>query len=235
MPALCAPTRGCRSLRACGHVLETFTAVAESILTREGSIELQESLEREVSGGKAYDLQGFDLLDFFYLGQRTRRWQSAHLAINLFDVALLQVVNVEHIKLAFAMNPADRAAAAFQTFIIRRNTESLLRVPAHQMLYTRFYHRLQGPIARASAIGGRSKHIDWRYHFRIRGPDYVAKVLARETPLELILDVKKEKEEGRWSRLGSRDWLFNARLVSFYYWHHHYVAHTPDHAHVLWG
>ena len=225
-------TRPGRSYRECEErLLDYFGWIADSVLTDRESAALKATLRDQISGGRAYGLQDFNLLDCFYIGHRTRRWQSAHLAADLFDVTILPFINIEHVKLGLAMSPAGKAARGFQKFVIQRNAERLLRIPFNQPPESGLLWKVA---AKASAILGRPKDIGSADYFQSCGAGFIQRVTSLEAPLETILDLEKRKEAQGWLRLGNEDWYFYLRLISFCYWHDQYVGKGAAVGTVVW-
>lgn len=225
-------TKPARAYSECeSRLLEYFGSLADSVLTEGESAALQASLRAQIASGRAYGLQDFGLLDCFYLEHRTRRWQSAHLAANLFDVAILPFINIEHIRLGFAMTPADKAARQFQMFLIRRNAERLLSVPFNQLPERGALRKLAAGLSR---ILPRSTNVGTADHFQSKGAEYIQRVTMLRTPLETILDFGKRKDKQGWQRLGAEDWYFYLRLISFCYWHDHYISSGAEIGSAVW-
>ena len=178
----------------------------------------------QLSGGEHYGVHGHSLLDYFYLTERTRRWQSAHLAINLFERSLLPFVNVEHITLAFGMGPRDKAEHAFQKFIIARNVEALMRFPVNDDASRDAHFRLARWFRWTSSAGGRKPDAGWAGYFRGAGEAAIGRVFSSETPLWTIVDRAKARDQ--WTsflRGADRHLPFVLAVRSFDRWHRMFI------------
>ncbi len=169
-------------------------------------------------GAAAHGLRGWATLDYFYLQQRTRRWQGAHLAINLFQTDVLPLVNADHITLAFAMHPGAKADGAFHRFVIRRNAADFLRVPLSSEASRHPYFRILRLLERVRSV--RRRDGGWANHLRGRGRVAIERRLVPGAPLWEILDRPKGIE--RWQdfvRGRSEDVSFPLALLAYSFWH----------------
>jgi hypothetical protein len=208
--------------------LSRFEREAATLLADGDPFDLTGLIRHQASAGEAYGVSGFSLLDYFYLSERTRRWQSAHLAINLFDLSVLPFINIEHIKLAFAMQPGDKAAHRFQEFIIAQNTAALLRVPKNTELYRNPLYWLSRAASRVAWLGRLMNQSDWPDYFRGHGRSVIENVLSSEAPLWQILD--RDKSTKRWHAFlrGTNSHLHALlQMVSFSFWHSTFVERAP--------
>ena len=178
----------------------------------------------QVLEGERYGVNGHSLLDYFYVMQRTRRWQAAHLAINLFERSLLPFVNVEHITLAFGMGPRDKAEHAFQKFIIARNVGALMRFPVNGDVSRDAHFRLDRWFRWTSSVGGRKPDAGWAGYFRGAGQAAIGRVFSGETPLWTIVDRQKAREQWTGFLRGADQQLpFLLALRSFDRWHRMFI------------
>jgi hypothetical protein len=209
--------------------LPPFERVATALLADDASFELTSLIRDQVAGGAVYGVSGFSLLDYFYLSERTRRWQSAHLAINLFDVTVLPFINIEHIKLAFAMQPGDKAAHKFQEFIIAQNAAVLLQIPMNDELYRNPLYWFSRAVPRVRWLGGLVNESGWPGYFRSDGREFIERVLSSETPLWQILDRDKSRKRWRAFLRGASSHLqVFLQMMSFSFWHSTFIEQTRE-------
>jgi Asparagine synthase len=207
--------------------LQNFTQPAAELLGSSDASKLSQLIRHQLDQGATCGARGWAILDHFYLRERTRRWQSAHLAINLFEVDILPFNNAQHITLAFAMRPGDKANSAFQRFIIQRNEEALLRIPLSGEVARHPYFRLLRLIPRVRWLSGALKTMSWADYFRDRGKTSVDWALSRESPLFDILDRSKlMKKWNDFLRGTTQDPHFPLGLLAFSYWHLMVVEET---------
>ena len=197
--------------RSVGHILQG----AAGLLRDRDAADLRELVGQQVREGLAHDLADWSLLDFFYLRERARRWQSAHLAINLFDGTVLPFLAADHITLAFVMRPIDKARAEFQRYIIRRNHPALLSMPLAAELP--MHWRLASWIAGrrwAPGIAGQAEY------FREGGRGSVDRILAGDAPHWEILDRPRTMQAWNdFTRGSTRDVRLPLALLAFAHWH----------------
>jgi hypothetical protein len=194
-----------------------FTLGAADLLAAPDAAALADSMRHQLGEGVAHGLRGWALIDHWYLHQKVRRWQAAHLAANLFDGDVLPFVNADHITLAFAMSPLAKVESEFQRFIIRRNAPAILRVPltseAHRSPYVQVLRWLDGVRNRRSNAG-------WMGYLRGPGRASVERVLSSGGPLWEILD--RDRGTRRWRDFvqGTKpDLNFPLALLVFSSWH----------------
>lgn len=84
--------------------------------------------EMAVARGAPLATSDYDLADYFYLDEHVRCWNSAHTAFNLFRRGVQPFLNIDHIKLAFALTPVERGRQLFQKHLIAVNAPGLLHV-----------------------------------------------------------------------------------------------------------
>ncbi len=206
-----------------------FERTRVEILPDDDSFNLTHLLRDQVTKGAVYGLEGFSLLDYFYLSERVRRWQSAHLAINLFDRSVLPFVNIEHIKLAFAMRPFEKAEHSFQKFIIAQNAAELLHIPLKEALYRNPFYWCLRAISKINWANRALNNSSWADYFRRDGRTSVEKILSSDTPLWQILD--KNKSKRKWDDFlqgTSQEIDFLLGLMSFSYWHMMYIESAGE-------
>lgn len=204
--------------------LQDLTRGAFGLLADQDASSVAEVVRQQLAEGARYGVGDWALLDYFYLRERTRRWQSAHLAVNLFDVSILPFVNTDHITLAFAMRPADKANSAFQRFIIQRNEEALLRIPLSAEVSRHPYFVALGFIPRIRRLSRVLKTSDWVDYFRNGGRASVDRVLSTDSPLWEILDRPRAAKKWNDFRRGATpDLHFALGLLAFSYWHAMFV------------
>jgi asparagine synthetase B (glutamine-hydrolysing) len=200
---------------------------AADLLAKRDASCVTQLLRQQLGEGAVYGVRDWSLLDYFYLHERTRRWQSAHVAINLFDNSILPFVNTDHITLAFAMRPLDKAGSAFQRFLIRRNQEALLRIPLSaevsrtpSFVLMRLWSRL-GWVRRGMSTSG------WADYFRCGGRASVERVLRSDSPLWEILDRSEARKKWNdWVEGATADLGFPLTLLAFWFWHAMLVEET---------
>jgi hypothetical protein len=178
----------------------------------------------QVHEGEAYGLEGLHLLDYFYLRQRARRWQAAHRAINLFDASVLPFISIEHMTLAFAMSPAEKASREFQRFIIAENAPDLLRLRVNWDLRAILYSRYMALRSRFPSLPGSRRRDGLVEHLRAEGRPALDHALDADGPLWLIVD--RNKAMARYRAFQARrhdDAQFILKLLSFREWHRMYV------------
>lgn len=188
------------------------------------SFNVRQRLRDQIALGELYGIGGLTLLDFFYLNERVRRWQSAHLAVNLFDRTVLPFVNVEHIQLAFAMRPADKAERRLQTFIIAQNAEELLRVGFADSVPVTLWAFLWRAILKHRRLAALMKTYSWADYLRGDGRVVVDTVLSTQSVLWQILD--RNKARARWNefiRGSNQEFHFLLGLVAFRQWYAMYA------------
>jgi len=186
--------------------------------------ELRERLQVQFGRGKTYGLEGLSLLDHFFLEERSCRWRAAHLAIDLFEDPVLPFVNVEHIQLAFALRPADRARHLFQTRIIETHEAELLRYPFNP-------EALPGHVLTWSKLAARLlpfpalREFTWADFFRGIGRPLVEQALVNDGPLWEILD--REKARRYWAaslRQANMNIRYPLSLLTFTRWYEQYLS-----------
>jgi hypothetical protein len=164
--------------------------------------------------GETYGIAGWPLLDFFHVTHKVRRWQSSHLAVNLFDRTVLPFVNIDHIRLAFAFTPPDKANRTFQTFIVDRHVPALLEIP--------FADVYRVPLR--AHLGRLWKTPTWSDYLRRDGRALVESLFSSQPALWQILD--QHKIRTLWNRFlagSDQDTLVVLGLLSFRHWHEMFV------------
>lgn len=209
-------------------VLSRFEGIGTAPLTDADAFELSRRLRDHLASGEAYGLRELALLDFFYLNEWIRRWQSAHLAINLFDKSVLPFFSIDHIKLAFAMRPLDKAERRFQRFIIAQNAEELLHVAFGNSLRFKLQDRLLRLMSRTKWLGGVLKTLSWADYLRGDGKPQIDRIFSSDTPLWQILD--RERATAKWNaflRGSDQSIQFPLGLMAFRRWYAMYSESTP--------
>jgi hypothetical protein len=192
---------------------------AELLGERDAS-RLAEALHQQLRVGADQGLHDWALLDHFYLRERTRRWQSAHLAVNLFEVDVLPFVNADHVALAFAMSPRDKAMSAFQRFVILQNDPTLLRITMPWGRSSALYVRLLGLLERIRWLNRAMRNTGWADYLRGGGRASVERTLSGESPVFDLLDRRKALTKwGAFLRGRTQDLHFPLGLLAFSYWH----------------
>jgi hypothetical protein len=190
---------------------------ARDLLAPPDAVALGDRIRHHLAEGRACGLGGWGLIDHWYLQQKVRRWQSAHLAANLFDGDVLPFVNAEHIALAFAMAPLAKVESEFQRYLIRRNAPALLRVPltseAHRSRYVQVLRWLD-------RVRNRRSNTGWMGYIRGPGRASVERVLSSGGPLWEILDRDRATRTWRAFLQGTKpDLNFPLALLVFSSWH----------------
>jgi hypothetical protein len=194
-----------------------LSRAGRELLAAPDAAALADRMRHQLGEGTAHGLREWALIDHWYVHQKVRRWQAAHLAANLFDGDVLPFVNADHIALAFAMSPLAKAGSEFQRFIIQRNTPAILRVPvtseAHRSPYVQVLRWLDGVRNRRSNIG-------WMGYVRGPGRASIEAVLSSGGPLWEILD--RDRVTRRWHAFvqgTNPDLNFPLALLVFSSWH----------------
>ncbi len=179
------------------RTLETLTQDSIELLADRDATSMRERIRQQLGEGATHGVGGWALLDYFYLRERTRRWQAAHMAANLFDVDILPFINIDHITLAFAMQPVEKAKSAFQRFIIQRNAEGLLRIPLTAEVSRHPYFVVLRLVSRILRLNRAAQTLNWADYFRRGGKPAVDQVLTNDSPLWEIVDRGKARK--KWS------------------------------------
>lgn len=215
--------------------LQDLTRGAAEMLADRDASSVTQLVRDQLAESETYGVRDWGVLDAFYLRERTRRWQSAHLAINLFNVSILPFVNADHITLAFAMRPVDKAHCAFQRFIIQRNEKALLGIPLSAEASRRPYFALLRLISRITSLNRARGTTGWEDYFRNEGRASVERALSIESPLWGILDrPKAAKKWNDFMRGATQDLHFHLGLLAFSYWHEMMVEETTGSGQVTW-
>jgi len=194
-----------------------LTGAAPDLMSAPDAAALADRMRHQLGEGTAHGLGGWALIDHWYLHQKVRRWQAAHLAANLLDGDVLPFVNADHIALAFAMSPLAKVESEFQRFIIQRNAPAILRVPvtseAHRSTFVQVLRWLDGVRSRRSNAG-------WMGYVRGPGRASVERVLSSGGPLWEILD--RDRVTRKWHAFvqGTKpDLNLPLALLVFSSWH----------------
>lgn len=215
----------------CARALLRLDTIRAGPLCDTDRRQLSQLLRDQVAKGAVYGLREVALLDYFYLTERIRRWQSAHIAINLFDRSVLPFLSIDHIRLAFAMSPLDKAEHRFQKRIIASNVEKLLEVPFGDSPRYRLQDRLLDWRPKTRWLGGMLQTLDWADYLRADGRLQLERILASDTPLWEILD--RDKTVAQWDgflRGSNRNLLFPLSLMAFWHWYAMYFEAPPGQA-----
>ena len=190
---------------------------ARDLLAAPDEAALADRMRHWLGEGAARGLGGWALIDHWYLHQKVRRWQAAHLAANLFDGDVLPFVNAEHIALAFAMSPLAKVESEFQRFIIQRHAPAILRVPVtsedHRSRYVQVLRWLD-------RVRNRRSNAGWMGYVRGPGRASVERVLSSGAPVWEILDRDRAMRSWHAFVQGTNpDLNFPLALLVFSSWH----------------
>lgn len=178
-----------------------------------GDVEnIQKTIEDQICRGKEYGLLDFELLDYFYLTQRTRRWRSAHRAIHLFDISIEPFLSIDHIKLAFALTADQKADFCFQKYVMSNNNREMLEIPFNTFPDSWSY-KITKMFARpmfGSIRKSLSRNI---FHSFCLGK--INELLEGESELWGIME--RDKIKNQFSKLVESPMML-LNLTSFYYW-----------------
>ena len=206
------------------HTLNYYHGIMSEILPSHDASKLTNKVKHQILQGKIYDVSDFDLIEYFYINENVRRWESAHYAINLFDSTIVApFLFIDHMKLSFLLDIRERSSCVFQRYIIERNVKELLSMPINEELYKNWYYRFKGYITKNAIFRKLHNEYTWQDHFRKNGKALVGAAFVDDTPLWRIIDKNKAKRKfNNFLRGKDRNLSFFQKIIAFHQWHKMY-------------